>query len=225
MTIDWFCNKCLILKTAQIFPFGLENNQELQDIMQTDSMKMLDNLPNFEITSKALRIDQFQQNDIDENIVNNIDSRYYSSYELQLLSRANYFNMFHANFNGLENKIDSLHNFINTTKLDFDIINVSETSQKFNEDFATNILINGYKQPFVTGSKYSKGGVAIYAKEELNVLERDDLNKSDDCFEAIWIEIKVEKSKNLICGCVYRHPSTDISVFESYISKCQICYC
>ena len=93
--------------------------------------------------------------------------------------------MLHANFNGLENKIDLLHNFVNTTHLDFDIINISETSQRLNHDFTANIQIDGFKQPFVTGSNYSKGGVAIYAKDDLNVFEREDLSKCDDNFEAV----------------------------------------
>ena len=30
----------------------------------------------------------------------------------------------------------------------------------------------------------------------------------------------MDKTKNIICGCVYRHPNTDISILENYISKC-----
>ena len=30
----------------------------------------------------------------------------------------------------------------------------------------------------------------------------------------------MDKTKNIICGCVYRHPNTDISIFQNYISKC-----
>ena len=40
---------------------------------------------------------------------------------------------------------------------------------------------------------------------------RDDLCKLDDCFEAVWIEIKNSKGKNSLCGCIYRHPNTDVT--------------
>ena len=103
--------------------------------------------------------------------------------------------------------------------MDLDIICLSETSQKLNNDFDTNVMMDGYKQPFTTGSKFSKGGVAIYGKNNLNIIERDDLKKVDDCFEAIWVEIKVDKAKNIICGCIYRHPNSDIKTFENYIDK------
>ena len=80
--------------------------------------------------------------------------------------------------------------------------------------------MEGYRLPFYTGSKTSRGGVAIYTKNDLSVFERDDLKVMDVNFEAVWIEIEVEKGKNIICGCVYRHPSSDITEFINYISKC-----
>ena len=42
----------------------------------------------------------------------------------------------------LENKFDLLHNFVNNTKLDLDIICLSETGQKLNQDFDTNITLH-----------------------------------------------------------------------------------
>ena len=46
---EWLCNKCKILKTAHISPIGLEDNQEILNIMNVNSMKALENLPNYEI--------------------------------------------------------------------------------------------------------------------------------------------------------------------------------
>ena len=218
--LEWFCNKCQILKTAQIFPFGLEDNNEIHNIMSVDSMKALENLPSYDITSKASNFQSLKQSNIDENIINNLNSKYYSALDFKSLRRDNTFNIFHSNLDGLESKFDELHNFITSTTLNLEIICLSETSQKLNQDFGTNIMIDGYKTPFVQGSKFNKGGVAIYTKDDLNVFERDDLKKIDDCFEVIWVEINVEKAKNIICGCVYRHPNSDIQVLENYINKC-----
>ena len=199
---EWLCNKCQILKTSQIFPYGLE----LLNINYADSMKSLENLPTFDITSQAANFDSLKQYDIDDNIIDNLNSRYYSAQEFQSLTANNTFNVFHTNLDGLGSKFDLLCNFINNTKIDLDIICLSETSQKLNQGFDTNITIGGYKQPFTTGSKFSKGGVALYTKDNINAFEREDLKNIDDCFEAIWVEINNEKSKNIICGCVYRHP-------------------
>ena len=217
---EWMCNKCQISNMANIFPFGLENNYDLQNILQADSLKILENLPSYEITSKASDIDSLKQFDIDENTVTNINSRYYPAYEFQSLHPVNSFNLFHTNLNGLENKFEQLHNFVNTTKMNIDIIGISETTQSENNIFKTNVSIDGYHQPFTLGSKSSRGGVAIYARDNLNIWQRDDLNTVNNYFESVWVEIEIEKSKNIICGCMYRHPNSGIEEFTTYISKC-----
>ena len=88
-SIEWLCNKCLISNMAQLFPFGLENNHELQNIVNSDSLKFLENLPSYEITSKAYSIDSLNQFDIDENIVSNLNSRYYSANEFKSMKGTN----------------------------------------------------------------------------------------------------------------------------------------
>ena len=103
---EWLCNKCLISNMAKIFPFGLESNFELQNIVKTDSLNFLNNLPSYEITSKASDFDLLKQHDIDENMVTSINSRYYPVYEYQSLNTQNSFNFFHSNVNGLEHKFD-----------------------------------------------------------------------------------------------------------------------
>ena len=60
-----------------LFPFGYENNYELQNIINTDNLKSLENLPSYKIASKAYDIDFLKQHDIDDNVIANINSRYY----------------------------------------------------------------------------------------------------------------------------------------------------
>ena len=139
----WCCNKCFVIKNATIFPYGLENNVDLISIINCDSMQSLENLPSYEITSKACCFDSLKQSDLDENIITNIDSRYYPAHEFKNLNTNNYFNIFHANLNGLESKFELLHDFICSTKLDLDVINISETSQNDDKSFDTNIDIEG----------------------------------------------------------------------------------
>ena len=216
----WYCNKCLLVNMADIFPFGLESDQELECLMNCDSLEILDKLPSYEIMSKACDIDTLNNYDLDENIISNINSRYYTVHEFKSLKNKNSFNIFHTNLNGLGNKIDTIHNFISSTKLDIDIINISETSQRENVDFITNVLLDGYRAPFTIGSRSARGGVALYVKSDLNVFERDDLNICDKSFQVVWVEVKVDKKKNIVCGCAYRHPNNNIDEFNVYISKC-----
>ena len=72
-----------------------------------------------------------------------------------------------------------------------------------------------YSQP----SKSSSGGVAIYVNNKLDHFRKDDLSVIEDDFESLWIEIKNNKGKNIMCGCIYRHPNRDPDNFFEYIEN------
>ena len=46
------------------------------------------------------------------------------------------------------------------------------------------------------------------------------IEQNINSFEAVWVEIKNKKAKNVLCGCVYLHPNSDTEDFNNYISKC-----
>ena len=54
-------------------------------------------------------------------------------------------------------------------------------------------------------------------KINLDHISKDNLNIINDDFVAVWIEIKNKKSKNIVCGCVYRHPNRDPTKFFEYL--------
>ena len=56
-------------------------------------------------------------------------------------------------------------------------------------------------------------------KSIFEIVERVDLNIQHEDFESTWIEIKNTMSKNIICGCIYRHPRSDLSEFNAYINN------
>ena len=70
-----------------------------------------------------------------------------------------------------------------------DIIALTETSQKNNENFKSNIDIEGYES-YYTPSYSSKGGTAIYANKKFNNIEIKDLKALNEDYEAVWVEIK-----------------------------------
>ena len=221
MDNPWHCNKCVIANMAAIFPFGLETDISLSNIMNTDSLEILDHLPSYNHISQACKVDSLTPNDPDENLVDRINSRYYSAHELKnLVNNKHSFNIIHSNLNGLEGKIDLLEKFIKTTKTEIDVICISETSQKEDIDFMSNVSLVGYNNPISQGSKTARGGVAIYTKSNINAYPRDDLNKTDKSFEIVWNEIQVDGSKNIIVGCAYRHPHGNVDDFSDYLTKC-----
>ena len=83
----------------------------------------------------------------------------------------------------------------------------------------SNVFKEGYDSYF-TPSNSSRGGTCIYVKNAFDSIERTDLNVQHDDFESSWIEIKNKRSKNIICGCIYRHPRYNLTDFIAYMDKC-----
>ena len=94
---------------------------------------------------------------------------------------------------------------------------ITETYLKTgNVNFKTKIGLEGYKS-FSISSNSNKGGSTIYTKSNLVTVERIDLNSTNDEYEPIWIEINNEKSKNIICGSIYRHPHNNNDHFNNFL--------
>lgn len=68
-------------------------------------------------------------------------------------------------------------------------------------------------------TKSASGGVALYVKSSLNTFERTDLGTMDNDYETIWIEIQNPKSKNILCCCAYRHPSSNPARFTEHLEE------
>ena len=85
---------------------------------------------------------------------------------------------------------------LNALKCCFDIIGISETKEP-SDDFLNNVTLDGYD----LHSKYSNsaaGGIAIYIRSNLDYIIRDDLSIVEDEFETLWVEIKNNKSQNVL---------------------------
>ena len=63
----------------------------------------------------------------------------------------------------------------------------------------------------------NKGGSTIYVNNSFDIIERLDLNFIHDQFESVWIEIKNKKSKNILCGAIYRHPHDTNQHFNNFL--------
>ena len=111
---------------------------------------------------------------------------------------------------------DQLHSLISNLKIPFDLIGITETRQQKDTNFLTNVNINGYNlhdQP----SKNHAGGAAIYIRNDIDYKVRGELNALEDDFESLWVEGNTSATKNMFCGCIYRHPNTDAVKFIQYL--------
>ena len=60
--------------------------------------------------------------------------------------------------------------------------------------------------------------LALYICNSVMHNERSDLSYVCDDFEAIWVEIE-NKDKNVLCSCIYRHPSSDPRKLRKYLES------
>ena len=178
-------------------------------------------IPSFEIISEASKFSDPHSNEVDLNLAYQNNCSYYSVNDFYDLNIKNNLNIFHTNINGLESKFDNLHKFLSNTQSKMDIIAITETSQKNNENFITNVTIDGYAS-YYTPSNSNKGGTALYVNEKFNFIERKDLSAQNDDYESVWVEIKNKLSKNIVTGCIYRHPRYNFKDFMHYLENCLI---
>ena len=66
--------------------------------------------------------------------------------------------------------------------------------------------------------KGEKGGALLYISDCFQYTERADLDGityKDKELESKFIEIILVNNKNIIVGCIYRHPSMSVNEFNS----------
>ena len=58
-----------------------------------------------------------------------------------------------------------------------------------------------------------------YISKELTFIRRRDLEITGDGIESCWVEITREKEKNIVIGCIYRHPVTDCAKLHNALKE------
>ena len=158
----------------------------------------------------------------DSDITQLLDCKYFDieSFNIQKFDN-NKFSLLHLNIGSLGAHKDELESILSMLSFKFDAIGISET--KIKKDVIPNFDINirGYT-PFSTPTLASKGGVLLYIADKHDCKPRKDLEKivyKDHVLESSFAEIVVPTKKNIILGCIYRHPSMDVKDFnEGYLS-------
>ena len=122
-------------------------------------------------------------------------------------------NILHVNCRSLKKNFSPFKDLLNVMSHPLLAIAVSETW--LSEHFQDVYSLPGYK--FVSNSRVNKigGGVGIYINETFEYKVRSDLSRMTSFIECIFIEICRVGKKNIIVGCVYRPPNTDLNQFNS----------
>ena len=109
---------------------------------------------------------------------------------------------------------------MNFLKFGYDVVKMITYHQKkciFIKSPSFNAELDGYNF-FSSPTKAEKGGAILYVKDHFISKRRSDLEKifyKPKQLESVFVEICNRNKKNLIIGCIYRHPSMDLNLFNT----------
>lgn len=186
----WFCLIC----NSSIFPFQEESfgSQNSQSNLTKTQQEIIDKL------NRAM--------DEEDNL---LTCSYLLPDELNKSNcMSNKTSIFHLNISSLPFHIEELSSFLQTNKLAPTILGITESRLKKGFPPIVDISIPDYNIEHTT-TESSNGGALLYIAKNISYKPRQDLllYKSKE-LESVFIEIitKGQKEKNIIVGCIYKHP-------------------
>lgn len=99
------------------------------------------------------------------------------------------------------------------------IFGLSECRIQEEKSKVFNYNIPGYNFRF-THTEAAAGGTALYISDSLNYQPRKDLEKlgyKSKLVESTFVEVECNRSKNIIVGCIYKHPVMSIKDFNENV--------
>ena len=189
------------------------------DAENHELLSHIDDMPSFRSDSDLTRLPYLSECDVDEQLPQAIDSRYFTVSELAKMDyNPDQLSILHTNIRSISLHRDELVNLCIQTQRSFDVIGISETWNSALNEIIVDIDINGYKR-YDTGSISQNGGVGLYVKTSLASSSRDDLNFTCAGFETTWVEVQNKNTKNFLFCCIYRHPRSEIKTLILHLHK------
>ena len=92
---------------------------------------------------------------------------------------------------------------------------MSESRLKLNQNPLTSVQLLGYNIEY-TPTECNNEGALLYVKKRINYKLRKDLQIYKPIqLESTFIDI-VQNKERIIIGCLYRHPSMELSEFNNH---------
>ena len=216
------CTKC----QSDNIPF--QNLTDLQFLAASKDLKTdTEVLEEVSVTSTSLRTffqeinksSPFEHLDSDEDDDNAtlINCKYTDLCSFKHKPSKNKFSLLHTNIGSLSKHKEELEVILNMLDFKFDVIGITETKLSKNSPPKFDINLTGYKC-FHVDTEAAKGGSLIYVSDTIDSKERHDLQSllyKSEVLESTFIEINNPRKKNILVGCIYRHPSMDLNEFNS----------
>ena len=226
------CDHCISVKIAKEnnsyfvrlpFPVECEDNifskpvaKSKPDISTMTAAQLKKFIKECEAIDKQLSPDD--AGDDSELITATVNSKYHTinNFNKQKFDKSSSFGLFHVNIASLSRHFDDLHELVSRLKFDFDVIGISEHKIRKDSYPSNNISLPGYDEFLFEPTGTTHGGAGFFIKTGLDYIVRHDLKlNTPSFFEAMFVEIILPDRKNLIVGCIYRHPSESIREFST----------
>ena len=228
------CDHCAGMKIAEInnsyfirlpFPVECEENifgkptEKLKpDVSSMNPAQLKKFLKECETIEKQLSSENDDDDYENELLTSTVNSKYYNfkNFNSIKIDKSSSFGLFHVNIASLNKHFDDLNETLSRMKFSFDIIGISEHKITKESPPSNNITLPGYDEFIYEPTGTTHGGTGFYIKSGHDYIIRNDLNLNIPSFyEAMFIEIILPDRKNLVVGCIYRHPSESIRDFSS----------
>ena len=215
--------KCIcILCNEKNFPFFNLTDENFLNSTNTGLQNDINSQYNF---SPSVSLKEFFKGINDFVLINNKDDedefvplncKYLDINSFNQINNKKQFSLFHLNIASLAKHKQELEVILSLLNYKFDIIGITETKIIKNIPPIFDTKIDGYKC-YSTPTESDKGGTILYVADHFHPKPRKDYDsliyKSKE-LESVFIEIINPGKKNIIIGCIYRHPTMDGQEFK-----------
>ncbi len=224
---SWLCRGCI-----HLFPFNhnIEQSEFLKLVTNNDtrfiscfSDLIFNPFELYQQDENTLRYDDYDpdvhyynNSQINNNICN---SKYYNIEEFNLnvanTKTATQFSIYHCNIRSATKNANNLSNMMQSLNQQFDIVALTETW--LNKNNSEIVGFHNYNHVCKYRENRIGGGVSILLKHTIQYHELSEFSLLNETIECVFVEIEMLK-KNVIIGCVYRPPNSNLSQFNDELS-------
>ena len=196
--------------------FNFKSNQYLFNPFESTQIINEDHDPDANFYNESVKLNASYYD------INTINSSLELFFRDAQSTKSTCFSAYHQNMQSINNKIDTLKDFLHQVNHRFSIICLTESWMK-NEicNSNSNLQIPGYSGLcFERKSGKSRGGICTYIREDISYKCRTDLSASDADFENFFIELINPNGKNMIVCTTYRQPNGNLKNFMEEVTLC-----
>ena len=220
-SLPYFCKIC----SESIFPFQRLTDEQYIAFgkgIDLGSNNCLNILPNSRLKTFYNNLNNIKQTDKKDDEFVNINCKYYDVDKCDFKNiKGDRLSLFHLNIASLGAHKDELENMLSILNTKFDILGLTETKIIKDKPPIYDTSILGYDS-FHTCTESNKGGTSIYVNKKFESKARVDLSKIlyvSKKLESTFVELLIKGKKNIIVGCIYKHPFLEIDEFNTLFNK------